>query len=60
MMGNKERDEAIWKMRCEGAIYSVIAKRFCISSDRVRQICSRFQRKERIKNSVRRPFLEKD
>jgi hypothetical protein len=53
-----ERNEQIWKMRCEGNTLSRIAKQFGISSHRARQIC--FQKKARIENLKRWPPLRKE
>jgi len=53
-----ERNEKIWKMRCEGATLSQIAREFDISSDRVRQIC--FKKKSRIENAGKKRFLKRE
>ena len=57
-MNLDERNEKIWKMRCEGATLSRIAREFDISSDRVRQIC--FKKKSRIENAKKWPFLKRE
>ena len=57
-MNLDERNEKIWKMRCEGATLSRIAGEFDISSDRVRQICSK--KKSRIENAGKERFLKRE
>ena len=58
LMNIDERNEKIWKMRCEGATLSRIAREFDISSNRVRQIC--FKKKSRIENAGKGPFLKRE
>jgi len=56
-MNMEERNEEIWKMRCEGATLSRIAKEFGISSHRVRQICDK--KKRRLENIAKWPHLKR-
>jgi len=58
LMTMDERNEKIWKMRCEGATLSQIAREFDISSNRVRQIC--FKKKSRIENAGKGSFLKRE
>ena len=57
-MSLDERNEKIWKMRCEGATLSQIGREFDISSNRVRQICSK--KKSRIENAGKKRFLKRE
>ena len=57
-MNIDQRDEEIWRLRTEGATFSQIAKRFDISSNRVRQICLR--RKDKVDNFDKWPLLKRD
>jgi len=57
-MDMEQRNEAIWKMRCQGASYSQIARQFDLSSDRVRQIYR--QRQASIENFGRWPPLKRE
>ena len=58
LMSLDERNEKIWKMRLEGATLSQIGREFDISSDRVRQICSK--KKSRIENAGKKRFLKRE
>ena len=57
-MNIHERNEEIWRLRNKGSTYSQIARQFDLSSDRVRQVCTK--KRARILHAGKCPPLRRE